>query len=293
MQLAAQPVGIFGLGEMGSSVARLLSSQGVHVVSYLEERSESTRQRARESGVESLPTARDVVERSELILSITISSQVENVAKQVAREMPHVANTPLFVDCNAISPKLSKHLAEIIKKSGGRMVDASIVGLAKDVGKGARLYVSGAEAERLLSLQDYGLRVEIVGPNIGQASGQKMLYAAQTKGISALTTEILMTARGLGLEERIMQTYREVHPELAQLIERLIPSLPFRAARRAEEMQELEATMRDTGFQPHTPQAAAGVLGWIGALHLEKKYTKEDEESWTWKDVIDILRERT
>ena len=54
-----------------------------------------------------------------------------------------------------------------------------------------RIYASGPEADKFAALAEYGLDIRVIGPEIGQASGLKMVYAALTKGTSALALELL------------------------------------------------------------------------------------------------------
>ena len=52
-------------------------------------------------------------------------------------------------------------------------------------------------------MRDHGLDIRRVGPEIGQASGLKMLHSATTKGTRALWIELLTAARAMGLSDAL------------------------------------------------------------------------------------------
>ena len=49
--------------------------------------------------------------------------------------------------------------------------------------------------------QFHGIEVKVLGERIGDASGLKMCYAALTKGLQSLGTELLVAARLMDLED--------------------------------------------------------------------------------------------
>ena len=78
--------------------------------------------------------------------------------------------------------------------------------------------------------------MRVVGDRTGQASDLKMLYAASTKGTTALWTELLTAARVLGLEDELPSELGENATLIQQ--RRSIPAMPNRARRWVGEMEE-------------------------------------------------------
>ncbi|MEH2039980.1 MAG: hypothetical protein V7K87_27135 [Nostoc sp.] len=66
-------------------------------------------------------------------------------------------------------------------------------------------------------LQNYGLDIRVIGDEVGQASGLKMSYAALTKGLTAISTELLIAAHRLGLDEQLWNEVSSSQPELAAM----------------------------------------------------------------------------
>jgi hypothetical protein len=151
---------------------------------------------------------------------------------------------------------------------------------------------SGPHASEFTSLNDFGLTVEVLGDRTGQASAFKILYAGFTKGLSALSTELLLAAHSLGILDQMTTRYRKSYPELVDFMEANIPRLPFRAGRRSEEMEELAATMRAAGLEPIMAPASGRMLKIIGALDLRSAYSDSDEAGWGIEEVMVILHSR-
>jgi 3-hydroxyisobutyrate dehydrogenase-like beta-hydroxyacid dehydrogenase len=103
----------------------------------------------------------------------------------------------------------------------------------------------------------------VVGPEIGQASGLKILNAGLSKGLAALGVELMLCAQALDLVPQIMDRYREGRACVAKFWEGNLPGLPPRAARRAEEMQELTGLLEELGLTAHTSHAAEKVLAMV------------------------------
>lgn len=171
-------------------------------------------------------------------------------------------------------------------------MDAAIIGSAQEVGGRTTFYASGKHAQEFAQLQDFGLGVEVMGDRVGMASAFKMVYAGFTKGLSALGVELLLAAQAMGCLESLLEKLHADHEGVAGLIERLIPGLPFRAARRAEEMAELTETLRSLGLAPHMASASHRVLQAIGDLALASEYAESVEKDWDCRTVIEILWQR-
>ena len=115
----------------------------------------------------------------------------------------------------------------------------------------------------------------MVGSEVGQASGLKMVYAASTKGTTALWAGLLATARALGLQgvlERELESSR-----IAAQVMRGIPSMPRRSRRWVAEMEEISATFADAGMTPHLFQGAADIFRLVGSTPLGAMTSRDDD----------------
>ena len=274
---------------MGHNIALVLKKHGLEVVTCLRGRSLRTQQQATQAGVVNLTSLREVVKASDLILSVVVPSAALPVGRSLAKAIVSVKKPILIADVNAISPMTSLSIDKAITTAGGKYVDVCIIGSAQKLEKGATFYASGEYAEEFVALRDFGLHVQVLGNQIGQASAFKMVYAGLTKGLSSLSVELLLTACSLGLFDQIMERYRLSFPDIAEFMAQVLPDLPLRAARRSQEMEELSATIESVGLRPVMAQASGEVLKRIGELAQRSGWQEPDEGQPDLRDTIEKL----
>ena len=178
-------VAILSPGDMGHAVGQRLREHELEVLTCLAGRSDRTRALAEKAGIRDVPTMEELVERSDMVMSMTVSAAVPDLCRQVAGAITATGAHTLFAECNAISPQLVRELEPVITGAGGKFVDVSIIGGPPHPGYSPHFYVSGDYAQKFERLNDFGLTVLRLDGGTGQASGIKMCYAAMTKGTSA------------------------------------------------------------------------------------------------------------
>ena len=104
------------------------------------------------------------------------------------------------------------------------------------------------------------LRVpEEAAESLGVASAIKMCRSVMIKGLEAIFIESYGTARRYGVEERVLESFKETFPnfqwekEGAYFFSRVVQH----GKRRAEEMREAAVTVREAGFDPFMAAATA------------------------------------
>ncbi len=265
--MSFKKIGIMSIGEMGFHWAKLLKSLGVEVLTYDKDRGEVSRKRGENAGVTSMPSMAELVQSSELIVSIVVPSAAQRVAENVAKAVQEAGRKGLlFLDANAISPMTADSIANVLAPAGVSFVDGCIIGSAAKMGKGTIVYVSGPEARRLQALEEFHVPVKVLGPNTNQASAFKVVYAGLTKGLQGLFCELLMGARRFGLLNEVRAQYEESFPGLLDKVAPSIIGLRIHAGRRAEEMDELKRTFNHHGMESFMAPAAQKVLEAIAAL---------------------------
>ena len=266
--MAITTVAILSPGDMGHAVGRLLRERGLRVVTCLAGRSARTRGLSEKAGIIDVPTLEEMVAESDVILSITVSEVVPDLCRRVARAVQTTSSHPLFGQCNAISPQTARQVEPILTEAGARFVDASIIGGPPRGDRGPRFYASGPHAPELEGLRAYGLDVRNIGPEIGQASGIKMCYAALTKGSHALHTQLMVAAEVLGLSEQLRAEFQHSQPQSYQWMEQNLPRMPSKARRWVSEMQQIGATFGHLGLTPDLFKGVEEMYRFIGATPL-------------------------
>ena len=118
-----ETIAILSPGDMGHAVGRLLREHEMRVLTCLDGRSPRTKSLSEQAGITDVPTMNELVEQSDLILSITVSEAVPKLCQQVADAVAATGTSLLFAECNAISPQLSRRMEDIISATGGRYVE--------------------------------------------------------------------------------------------------------------------------------------------------------------------------
>ena len=259
-------IGLLGIGEMGSAIARTLSAH-TRVVSTLEGRSERTRENAKAAGVEDVGSMDEVVRQSDIVLSVLASDAAPVVAGEVAEAARRVGVRPLFVECNAIAPVTVQAIADEASDAMD-VVDGGIVGGPRSLGT-ASFYLSGPRADEVAPLREYGINTVPLGPIVGQASGAKLCHAGMTKGVSTLALDILLAAEALGVADTVMAQYSRSMAGVLDFVDRFVPGNPKRAYRRSEEMPEVAKMLDALGFDGGIHRAAYERMRWLGSLELD------------------------
>jgi 3-hydroxyisobutyrate dehydrogenase-like beta-hydroxyacid dehydrogenase len=225
-------VGFLGFGEVSRVLSRKLMAEGVEVYTCIKERSLKTQQSALDLGVNLCESLEKVAEISDITISAVVPGDAVEVAKKVGSSVKGV-----YVDINSVSPVTVKEALSFVEN--GKTVDASIMGSIKK-GADVKIVTSGSFAESFAELSQYGISINIVGPDLGQASALKMLRSVYTKGVSALLFESLYTAYKMGIGDVLLNYLSETEcPGFKESAISRIMSSELNAKRRAQEMLEV------------------------------------------------------
>ncbi|MFC1897742.1 DUF1932 domain-containing protein [Chloroflexota bacterium] len=273
-------VGILSPGDMGSAIGKILRDAGLDVVTCLEGRSELTRLRASEVGMRDMVSLDLLVSESDLLLSVLVPSEAMALGKRISDSIRRTGARPVFADCNAIAPKTIMNIGHIMADVGVTFIDCGIIGSPPQAGKeNTRIYCSGPDTTAMESLAKFGLDVRVLGSNVGQASGLKMIYATSTKGITALWTELLVAARALGLEDALKAELEISRTDVVKELIGRIPSMPRRARRWIGEMEEIATTFEDLGMTPLMLLGAADMYRFVGKTQLADQTSRQPDPS--------------
>jgi 3-hydroxyisobutyrate dehydrogenase-like beta-hydroxyacid dehydrogenase len=270
---SVRTVGIMSPGDMGGAIGNVLRANGLEVLTCLAGRSALTRTRAEEAGFRDVPDFDQLVSQSDLILSVLVPAEALPLAENMAASMARTGAHPAYADCNAIAPQTVLAIEKLITAQGATFIDAGIIGSPPSPdGRGGRFCCSGPDTSAFEALAGHGLKVKVVGPKIGDASGLKMLYAASTKGTTAVWTELMVASEALGLKDQLVE---ELGASFRQTSS--IPSMPRRARRWVGEMEEIAATFKALGLTPSIFEGAADLYRFVGETRLADQTSREPD----------------
>ena len=266
-------VGILSPGDMGHGVGRALREyNGLRVITDLSGRSARTRGLAEAAGFEDVGSLGAVVAASDLVLSIMPPAAAEDFAASIAHMIG--ADGPIFADMNAVAPETVRRIAA--RFPAERFVDGGIVGPSPKGPKPTRFYVSGAAASAMEALASERIAVRPLGPEIGRASAQKMLYSALNKGYWALQAAVLTAAERAGLTEELRAELAFSQPAVLARMEERIGLLPADAHRFHPEMAEVADFFESLGMTPGFHKGAEDLFRLLARTPL----AEETKETW-------------
>jgi 3-hydroxyisobutyrate dehydrogenase-like beta-hydroxyacid dehydrogenase len=254
-------------GEMGSGVGRVLHEHGVRVLTCLEGRGARTRERADAAGFVRVPDLETLVREAEIVLSILPPVAAPALADELAAAIRATDADVLVADCNAISPGTVRRIAAVLNGAGARFADAGIIG-PPPTRPGNRFFASGAGAVELQHLCQVGLDVRVLDGEVGKASALKMCYAALTKGLQALGTELFVAARLLGVDDVLRAEQARDMGFVVDYLDKAIPTMIPKAYRWVGEMDEIARCFEEVGLPGATFE---------GFAELYRRVTEADD----------------
>lgn len=225
-------IGFIGFGEVASTLSKGLLENEVDVFTCIEGRSSKTQKLAREIEINLCKSNREIAETCDIIISAVTPASAIKTAQEVGKYVKGI-----YVDINNISPATARKALSFIKNK--KTADASIIGAIRK-GFDVSIIASGPFANELTQLNEYGMNIDVVGMEIGQASAVKMFRSSFTKGISALLFETLYAAYNMGIDEEVLNYIAETECKGFNdaAVSRVISSA-YHAKRRHEEMGEV------------------------------------------------------
>jgi 3-hydroxyisobutyrate dehydrogenase-like beta-hydroxyacid dehydrogenase len=262
-------IGVVSPGDMGQALAIRLGEAGFAIHGALDGRSDETRRLAADAGMHDCGSLAELVRTCDLIVSVVSPAQARTVAQDVADAMRETGRRIAFADMNAISPRQVQEEERIVCDAGGMFIDGGIVG-PPPRGEKARpkLYVSGTDAPLFEQIHHPNLQVRVLSDRVGDASALKMCYAAMTKGVTAVTLELLIAAHDLGVEAAVERELRESRPDVLDWQLGNFATVPARSGRWVPEMQQIARTFEEVGLTPTIFNGAAELYGMVAETPL-------------------------
>jgi 3-hydroxyisobutyrate dehydrogenase-like beta-hydroxyacid dehydrogenase len=261
---------LIGYGEVGRILAEDLRVRGHEVTAFdikLGTRAGvMLRGHSVVHGVRLAESHRDAVRGAELTVSAVTASQTVAAAEACARGL-HAGS--FFLDLNSASPGAKIAAAGHVARAGARYVEGAVMTAVPPYRLEVPLLLGGPHAESgLATLNALGFAARVVSAELGVASATKMCRSVLVKGLEAMIIESFVAARRYGVEDALIASLRETFPgvdweeQASYFFQRAIKH----GRRRAEEMREAAATVREAGLEPFSASGAADRQGWVADL---------------------------
>jgi 3-hydroxyisobutyrate dehydrogenase-like beta-hydroxyacid dehydrogenase len=262
-------IALIGFGEVGQTLGADLLAAGAIVTAFdiLFAKAGSVPSLALSRiAVRAAKNVPDAVKDAELIIAAVTAASDLDAAKSVAPHLPHGA---FYLDVNSVSPGMKRDCSEIIEAAGGRYVEAAVMTPIAPKRVASSMLLGGAHADGFIEgAAPLGFTgAKAFSPIIGQASATKMCRSVIIKGLEALLSESMLTARHYGVEKHVLDSLSDLLPvgDWEKLARYFISRTVEHGTRRAEEMRESAKTVAEAGIAPLMALATAEREDWAAA----------------------------
>ncbi len=287
---ALRHVGFVGFGEAGYHIAKGLLNAGIaKTFAYdIDSSSERVRGRARETGTVLVDSNAALAEACDVIFSAVTADQALSAAEQTA---PFLGVGHLYCDVNSVSPRIKQEVGRAVSRNGGRFVESAMMAPVPPHAHKVPMLLGGEAAPEFVEMmRPFGMRMEVVATDqIGRAAAVKMFRSIVYKGLEALIFECVLGASQYGAEPRVFASLNESFPgvDFEKLANYMIGRVIVHGERRAREMEEVAATLRDLGIEPMMAEATVRRMDWAADLGLKAHFGGEFPK--TYKEVLEAL----
>jgi 3-hydroxyisobutyrate dehydrogenase-like beta-hydroxyacid dehydrogenase len=199
---------------------------------------------------------------------VVIAAVPARVSPAVARAcFPHMGGSGLYVDPSPAAPNIKSDICQAASEQGVSYVDLALLGTVTMSGLEVPLLAAGPPADSFVELgRRVGMQITKVSDQAGDATMVKLVRSVYMKGRDALIVELLIAANLIGAERVLVDSISAAPGEqvsFAELVDRVLPALVKHAERRADELNDTGAVLRELGLDPIMVEAAERRLRWM------------------------------
>jgi 3-hydroxyisobutyrate dehydrogenase-like beta-hydroxyacid dehydrogenase len=266
-------LGLFGYGEVGHGLALGLRAAGLASIAAYQRMPHSalTQERARASGVRLVSTSAELADVADLILAVTQGSEALNAARSIQNAL---RAHHCYVDLASATPRTKREIGEVLAPSSARVADGAIEGSPLEHQHRFPVIVSGPGAAFFAeAMTPWGMRIAVVGEELGKAAAIKGLRHILMKGQIALLVECAVAAKRYGIRDEVLASVAEWYDALPFMTNasRVLRTTTVHAARRAEEAGMARAILEELGLEPVMTRATVTLLDRIAKLELRER----------------------
>jgi 3-hydroxyisobutyrate dehydrogenase-like beta-hydroxyacid dehydrogenase len=188
---------------------------------------------------------------------------------------------------------LKQSIARVIQASGARFAEIAMMAPVPPYGHKVPMLAGGDGAQDFVAaLAPFGISAEIVSREVGTAAATKMFRSIIVKGLEALLTECVLGASRYNADERVFASLAETFPAInwKELADYMVGRVVVHGERRAREMEEVAATLREIDIEPIMAEAIVRRMDWSVELGLKQIFQGEAPQSY--RHVVDAATKK-
>lgn len=282
---------LLGFGEAARRLARDFTQAGfTNILAYSRggakaQPGDPLHQHAQAAGVTLVKTVGTLAKKSDIIIVLTPGKSALPALKKILK---HLRPDHLYVDASSNSASNMEKAAALIGDKA-RFVDSSIMGPVDLMGIKVPFAASGPNATAFRDLMTpYGMVINVVGANPGDASAMKLIRSVLMKGLAGLLLETMEAARRRNILDEVIEdssvTFNDI--PFQKIIRRYVGGTAVHCERRIHEMKECLELLHDMGSSDRNTRNTIAMLREMVKMGMPVKFTSEPE---TIHPVIDAL----
>lgn len=223
----------------------------------------------------------------DLVISAVTASEALNVARGAA---PYLGEA-FFLDLNSVSPQTRQAEAQALADGAARYVEGAVMAPIAPKRLKTPILLGGPAANDIAPmLAALGFSASPSSSEIGRASAVKLSRSIFVKGLEAIITESLASARHYGVEDEVLASLSNTipHPDWPALARYLLSRPLVHGKRRSEEMVETAQMLLGAGLPAPMTCAMVEVQARQGALGLASAAEGPDD----LKALLDTIAAR-
>lgn len=238
-------IAIISLGDMGTQISRVLIENKFRVITAGEGRSEKTLENIHNTGVENTGSLKDIVEKAEVIISLTSPERSLRLAENIAMCLKDSQNRPLYIDLNSNTSAVALLIEKLLTQIHIPFLNGAVMGTSKDIPYTAELVISGVNRNKFFDLFGNLFKIKDAGEKTEAASAYKLLFSLVNKGMNALFFETMTAAAHFGILDELNKSLEDFLPGTYQDLLKTTPTYPQHIFRRIDEMKGLSEMLNN------------------------------------------------
>lgn len=267
-------IAVIGLGEVGSRYSVGMAKRGAKVKGYdIKFHDPKLMERFLpygEQGVELANSPRELIEGSDIVISVTSCHEALETAEMY---LPYLTGNQYYVDLNSSTPTLM-HDVDRLLAGVCKFVDGASMNSITHYGIDTPVVVSGEHAGYIAAeLSKAGMKVTVLGAEIGQASAYKVIRSIFIKNCEAALMESLCAARRHGIAREVFDSICDmIGNDTPEVMATMIRTNVIQSKRRADEVEGVAVMQQEEGLENTMSLATVKKLNWLATLGLQEKF---------------------
>jgi 3-hydroxyisobutyrate dehydrogenase-like beta-hydroxyacid dehydrogenase len=271
-------VGLIGFGEIGSAIGAGLREEGLENVSaydiaaFEDAESPLIQGRARSAGVRLVRTPAELAEAADYVIAAVPGSDTLDAAEAIAASL---RPSHVYADIASATPKVKQAVGAALLASGAQIADGGIMGSPHQDGHTIPILASGPGARAFHdAFVPWGMRIEVVGAELGAGSGIKIIRSVVMKGIEALCIECGLASSRYGIHDEVFESIAKWIDQRSFLetMTFFLRTDAIHAARRAEEAAMSADALEEVGIEPVMTRSTVALLQRTADMGLREAF---------------------